>query len=196
MSKASIAKAAKKAARQVAAAYKSSLKHTGYGAAIAEKASREAERKLGAAFGAAMAKSAPSERDLGASFGAAMAKGRSPRKPLTTAEKKARARVLKAHKANASRAARLPGGKKGKKGKTGKTAGKKPSKKPTTRPTSKKNLPTVTANQVLAAASTNALKRWACEGARRSGCGAGGSRVVTATGTFKRLRPPRFMTGG
>ncbi len=125
----------------------------------------------------------------------AMHSGRmkSPKRKLSKTEKAARARVLAAYRASAARAARLPGKKKRRTKK--KTASRAAAPAPARRRTSKK-VRTVTANQVIAAQAQAALKRWLCEGARRSGCGAGGSRVVTGKGSFVRIRPPRFMTAG
>lgn len=188
MSKASAKSAAKKAARAVAAAYRSSLGGGNYGAAIAAKAAKEMEAKIAKQMG---------EMTL------AMHK-KSPTRKLSKAEKKARARVLSAHRASAARAARLPGKKRRKKaGKRSKVA---PRKKTATRTasapraakkrSSKKKVRSVTADAVVKAAALAAKKRWLCEGARRSGCGAGGSRVVTGSGSFKRIRPPRFMSAG
>jgi hypothetical protein len=54
---------------------------------------------------------------------------------------------------------------------------------------------TVTADSIVKEAKQAELKRWLCEGPKRSGCGAGGTRVVSGKGSFTRLRPPKFMTG-
>lgn len=132
---------------------------------------------------------------------------KAPRRKLSKTERAARGRVLSAHRASAARAARLPG-------KT-KRSKKSPAKKTTARRTatrraapsaarpaarrSSKKVRTVTADAVIRAAADTAMKKWLCEGARRSGCGAGGSRVISGKGSFKRLRPARpsrFMTSG
>jgi hypothetical protein len=133
-----------------------------------------------------------------------------PKSKLSKAEKKARGRVLAAHRASAARAARLPGKKRKAKKKTRaakrskvaprkKTASRSASApraaKPSKKPASKKGVKTMTADAVIKAAASGALKRWVCEGVRRSGCGAKGTRVVTAKGSFQRIRPPRFMAG-
>lgn len=189
--------------KKVAKAYGSNLRGGSYGSAIAKKAALAAERALGQAFGAAMARPG-AERALGQAFGAAMSGAgkkaenmRSPRRKLSRAEKAARARV-KGLYAKMGRAARLPGGKKrskvGKKKATRRTAA--PVQARQARRAGKKKVATVTADSVIKAAAQKAMQRWLCEGARRSGCGAGGSRVVTGKGSFKRIRPPRFMTGG
>lgn len=175
----------------VAAAMRAANQRGSYGSSIAAK-------EMARAFGAmtlAMHKK-PAE------------KMRSPKRKLSAAEKAARKRALAARRAYATaaaRAARLPGKKKRK------AAPKKsrvaPRKKVATRAVSRvaaapkprrasKKVPTVTAASVINNAQKAALKRWLCEGARRSGCGAGGSRVVTGKGSFVRLRPPRFMTAG
>lgn len=187
----------KKASKRVAAAYRTSVKGGNYGAAIAAKQAQAAERAMGAAFGAAMA-AAPrkSEAEYGRAWGAAKGGkfgsgfGKRAKHALSSAEKKARAAV-KAAITNVARAARLPGKGKGKvKGK--RAAAAAPASR---RRTSK--VPTVTAQQVLKQAESKALKRWACEGARRSGCGAGGSRVVNhPRGGLVRIRPPRVLSAG
>lgn len=188
--------------KKVAKAYSSSLRGGSYGGAIAKKAAAAAERALGQAFGAAMAKPGI-ERALGQAFGAAMSGAgkkaenfKSPRRRLSKAEKAARARV-KGLYAKMGRTARLSGGKK--RSKVGKKKTTRRSTAPiqarqTRRPS--KKVANVTAESVIKNAAQAAMKRWLCEGARRSGCGAGGSRVVTGKGSFKRIRPPRFMTGG
>jgi len=134
-------------------------------------------------------------REMARAFGARTLDmyAKKPKPKLSKAEKAARARVRKARSAyatNAARAARLPGKRAGKKVRhaaTAPAAARKP-KKP--------KVPTVTAESVINKAQKNALVRYLCEGARRSGCGGGGSRVVTGKGSFERIRPPRFMTAG
>jgi hypothetical protein len=187
MSKATAKTAAKRAAKAVAAAYRSTLGGGSYGKAIAAKATKALEAQMVQQLGA---------MTLGMHQ-------KSPKKKLSKAEKKARARVLRAHKSSAARAARLPGKKKRKK--TSKRSKVAARKKTTTRRASpapaakkaprRKKVATVTADAVIKAAAQKAAKRWLCEGARRSGCGAGGSRVVTGKGSFVRLRPPRFRAG-
>jgi len=56
---------------------------------------------------------------------------------------------------------------------------------------SKAKTRSVTASQVIRAASEANMKAWACRGIKRTGCGGSGSRVVAARGSFKRLRPVR-----
>src|SRR5262245_57700350 len=162
----------------VSRAYQSSLRGGNYGPAIATKAARDAERALGAAFGASMAAGFSKKKHT-----------------LSKAEKTARKRVRAAIASVAGKAARLKGKKRSKVApkKKRRTSSAAPASK---KRASKKRVPTVTANSVIAAAEKKALRRWVCEGARRSGCGAGGSRVITAKGSFVRLRPPRFMTSG
>lgn len=190
MSKKNPKKSAAAAANAVAAAYRSSLALSGGGNYANSPTLRAIRAKEQAALGALV---------LDGLGGVVMGPPRKkPRPKLTAAEKAARGRVLAAHRARAARAARLPGGKKPKKPKAKtKTAPKRTATaasavKSAARRAGKR-VPTVTAAQAVARAQTAALKRWVCEGARRSGCGAGGSRVITATGKFKRLRPPRFM---
>lgn len=117
------------------------------------------------------------------------------RHKLTKEEKKARARVLAAHRASAAGAARLGRRKKRSKVAPRKKAASRAAAPAPQRRTSKK-VRTVTADQAIKEAAQRSLRRWLCEGPRRSGCGAGGSRVITGKGSFKRLRPPRFMTAG
>lgn len=187
MSNSKANKAAKKAAKAVAAAYRTTLGGGNYGAAIAAKQARAIESKIAA--------------DFGAMTRAMYAK--TPKAKRTPAEKAARKRVLSAHKSSAARAARLPGGKRSK------TAPKAPKKggakaavaaaaRRATTPKKPKKPPlkTVTADSVIKDATTKALTRWLCQGPRRSGCGAGGSRVITGQGRFIRIRPERAMTGG
>lgn len=185
MSKTKAQKAADKAARAVSAAYRSSLGGGNYGAAIANKA-------LVAQLGA-MTK---------AMHTPVSGRMKSPKRQLSKAEKAARKRVRGARAAYASaaaRAARLKGGRKRS------TVAKKKAASRSAAPAARRaaaprkpKVPTVTANQVVAAAAKAALRRWACEGPRRSGCGAGGSRVVNhpkGRASLVRIRPPRFMTG-
>lgn len=168
---------------------------THYGRAFGAAMNRPSEREMGRAFAAAMNR--PSERAIGAAFGAAMAAGfnssgkmKSPKRKLSAAEKAARKRVQSAIRSSAARAARLPGKKR-------RSSGKKTrSTAPATRRASSKKPRTVSASQVIAAAATKALKTWACQGPRRSGCGSGTARVVNAKGSFVRIRPPRVMTSG
>ena len=188
MSQSKAQKAAAKAAKAVANAYKASLGRGSYsGQPAIVAATKRIESELNAAA-------------LDALGGVVMSRAKKPRRKLTAAEKKARARGLSAHRASAARAARLPGKKRrtkktSKRSKvTSRSAAAPRTSKKTTRRASKTR--TVTAAQVVAAAAQKALRRWACEGPRRSGCGAGGSRVVTAKGSFKRLRPLRVMTAG
>ena len=187
MSQSKAQKAAAKAAKAVANAYKASLGRGSYsGQPAIVAATKRIESELNAAA-------------LDALGGVVMSRAKKPRRKLTAAEKKARARVLSAHRASAARAARLPGKRRSKKTSkrskvTSRSAAAPRTSKKTTRRASKTR--TVTAAQVVAAAAQKALRRWACEGPRRSGCGAGGSRVVTAKGSFKRLRPLRVMTAG
>ena len=185
MSKAKAKSAAKKASAAVARAYRSTLGGGSYGAAIAAKATKALEEQMVKQLGA---------MTLG------MHK-KTPKRKLTKAEKKARARVLKAHKSSAARAARLPGQKRQGSTKKRRQGARKKTATRSTAPAAKKasrrksKVPTVTADAVINNAAKKAMKKWLCEGARRSGCGAGGSRVVTGRGSFVRIRPPRFMAG-
>lgn len=129
--------------------------------------------------------------------------GKKPKRKLSKAEKKARKRVLGARAAYASAAARAARLGKKKRSKRSKVAKKKTTRRASPAPAARrasaprrKKVPTVTASSVINQAAKAALKRWLCEGARRSGCGAGGSRVITGKGSFVRIRPPRFMTSG
>lgn len=158
----------------VAAAMRAANQRGSYGASIA---AREIARQFGEATLALHRKPAKKKRAS-----------------LSKAEKAARARVRAArasYASSAARAARLPGKKK-------RTSKKKVARASapaqTRRQTSK--LPTTTADKVIADAAKKQLRRWLCEGARRSGCGAGGSRVISGKGSFVRIRPPRFMTTG
>jgi hypothetical protein len=200
----------KSVASRVAAAMRAANQRGSYSAALsappspsAIAAAMRAANQRGQ-YGAAIATNA-----LVAQLGA-MTRGlaKKPRRKLTAAEKAARKRVLAAHKSSAARAARLPGKKKRRTAK--KTAKKRPVSGGTTpraraadhaasRRASaprRSKVPTVTANSVINGAAKAALKKWLCEGARRSGCGAGGSRVVSGKGSFVRIRPARIMTAG
>lgn len=122
-----------------------------------------------------------------------------PKRKLTKQEKAARKRVRKARAAYASsaaRAARLPGKKKRSRVAPRKKTSTRRASAPSAKRTSKKKVRSVTANQVIANATRKALQTWLCRGPRRSGCGSGGTRVVSGSGTFKRIRPMRFMTAG
>lgn len=171
MSKKNKKRSKAKSSSSVAAAMRSANQRGSYGSAIATKALVQ---------------------QLGAMTRALGKPGKKKRRKLTKAEKAARKRVLSAHRASAARAARLPGKKKRR---PVKKAAVRTASKPAARRSSKR-APTVTAAQVINNATKAALKRWLCQGPRRSGCGAGGSRVVTGTGSFKRIRPMRFMTTG
>lgn len=167
---------------------------TGKVPASVAAAMRAANR--GGQYGAAIATKAMIE-ELGAMTRGMYAPTRSPRRKLTKEEKKARARVLAAHRASAAGAARL--GRRKKRSKVAprkKAAARKAAPPQSQRRTSKKKVRTVTADAVIRAAEQKALRRWLCEGPRRSGCGAGGSRVITGKGSFKRIRPHRLMTAG
>ncbi|HWO09983.1 MAG TPA: hypothetical protein VNN80_10905 [Polyangiaceae bacterium] len=176
------------------------------GRAFAAALHRPSEAGYGRAFGAALMR--PSEAAIGralaaargGAFGARRAPGtagqmKSPKRKLTAAEKAARKRVKKAHSAIA-RAARLPGKKK----RSGKKRAPAAAARKATRRSSRKKVATVSAAQVIAKAATAALKTWACRGPKRTGCGAGGTRVVSVgklpVGGLRRIRPPRFMTAG
>lgn len=159
-----------------------------------KKTARKSETHFGASFGAAMAHgmARKSEADIGRAFGAAMAAGmKKGRKTLTASEKKAIAAVKKAITSGAvAKAARLPGKRK----RAGKKRAPAAAARRASKPRSKKPA-TTTAASVLATAQRKALQQWVCEGVRRSGCGAGGTRVVTRSGSFVRLRPPRLLGG-
>lgn len=165
---------------------------TGKVPASVAAAMRAANR--GGQYGAAIATKAMIE-ELGA-----MTRGmykKPARHKLTKEEKKARSRVLAAHRASAAGAARLGRRKKPSKVAPRKKTSSRPAAPPQSqRRTSKKKVRTVTADAVIRAAEQKALRRWLCEGPRRSGCGAGGSRVITGRGSFKRIRPHRLMTAG
>lgn len=133
--------------------------------------------------------------------------GKSPEAALTPAERAVQKRVLGTLGIGAARAARLP--RTSTKAPAKKPAAKKPAPKRTATvaavkaaaakkaPPAKKGARMVTAEQVVKDAATSQLKRWLCEGRVRSGCGRGGTRVITGQGKFYRLRgPSRFMSGG
>lgn len=68
----------------------------------------------------------------------------------------------------------------------------KPPPKPRKPRASKPKETVVTAEQVVKAAVDADLKRWLCQGPKRTGCGSTG-RVTSGKGTFVRLRPPKFL---
>jgi hypothetical protein len=193
MSQTKAQKAAAKAAKAVASAYKASLTAGNYANSPSVKAvALRMERDM-------------NEAALDALGGVVM---RRPKKrwSLNKSEKSARKRVRAAYfGTNPARSARLGVKKKrsGKKKASKKTRGAsaavkaaarrasspKPPKKP-----KKPTLKNVTADGIIKAAALAATQRWLCEGKRRSGCGAGGSRVVTGKGSFVRIRPPRLIS--
>jgi len=180
MSQTKAQKAAAKAAKAVAAAYRSSLTGGSYGAAIAAKAD-------------ALAAASP----YGSIMASMMTPYKKPRPKLTAAEKAARKRVRAAH-GSMARAARLPGKKKRTTKKKTASRAAAPQARNTSMPKKPKTpkLRTLSADAVIKGAASAALKKWACEGPRRSGCGSGGTRVVNhGSGKDKliRIRPLRQL---
>lgn len=158
----------------VASAYRSTLGGGSYGAAIAAKAARQAERALGAKFGEIMMHRMHPE----------LARVQGPRRPPPK-PKRRRLRETKKGRADAASNLALITARGGLYGPIRPGKPRKPRAK---------KVPTVSAQAVVNQAQTAALKRWVCEGARRSGCGAGGTRVINAKGSFVRLRPFPALT--
>lgn len=190
-------------AAAIADAYRSSSGGGDYSAAIArraESASNDAIAKQLAAMTLGMHKK-PAE------------KMRSPKRKLSKAEKAAKKRVQNAIRKSAAKSARLePKRRKKKIGKKKSSTSKKSkvvrksaasivkaAAAKTSKKRSTKKVRTVTADAAIKQAATTALKRWLCEGPKRTGCGRGGTRVKAASYkgpvSFTRLRPMRFMMG-
>lgn len=173
--------AAQAAASAIKTAYTSNLRGGDYSAAIARRATSSQNDAIARQLAAmtkgmygSKAKKAAKEVVLAASGGAANI-SLAPKKKRSSSKKRTSAgRGAGAFEIYSSR-----------------FGGKKPKSK------SKSKVKTASYASVLKNAQTTALKQWVCEGKRRSGCGAGGTRVVPFKGqaNFVRLRAPRFMGG-